>query len=363
MISFSVVLVAFTTEMEQEEDRLSNLPKIILHHILSRLPEKDAARTSVLSKAWTYTWLTFPILYFSDNKFIGWLPQSMDDVKRKRRKFIDYVTRTLSRNLKGLYLLSLKGNTITDKWFLELFLKFAFLERLKFVKCTMSETINISSVQLKVLELSHCHNMKEVNIDAPNLLSCEYIINGDLKPNISFVKSSSKLKVDVQINTGYLDLGNLKEFLQNIKPGNVLTSLSLFIFELTEDEFNPTVFQVSSPPPSIKHLHLHSFPKNVTLYSSLLSILPSSCCFATISMRMHPCFCSREFIEFFYETLMRRKDDDCFCSSNDTKCWWHGLKDLKVTRSMKIDENVDFKTLLESSPTFSASDISFILEF
>ena len=59
---------------------------------------------------------------------------------------------------------------------------------------------------------------------------------------------------------------------------------------------------------------------------------------------------------------MRRKDN-CFCSSSDTNCWWHGLKNLKVGRSMKIDENVDFKTLLESSPIFLAYDISFRLEF
>jgi hypothetical protein len=36
--------------MELEEDRLSSLPRIILPHILSLLPEKDVARTSVFSK-------------------------------------------------------------------------------------------------------------------------------------------------------------------------------------------------------------------------------------------------------------------------------------------------------------------------
>jgi hypothetical protein len=25
------------------------------------------------------------------------------------------------------------------------------------------------------------------------------------------------------------------------------------------------------------------------------------------------------------------------------KCWWHDLKDVKVTNSMKISENVDLK--------------------
>jgi hypothetical protein len=63
---FSVVLIPFISrqEMEQVEDRLSNLPKIILHNILSRLPEEDAARTSVLSKAWLEIWYTFPNLRF-----------------------------------------------------------------------------------------------------------------------------------------------------------------------------------------------------------------------------------------------------------------------------------------------------------
>ncbi|KEH32286.1 F-box protein [Medicago truncatula] len=546
--------------MEQEEDRLSNLPIIILHHILSSLPEKDVARTSVLSKTWANTRFTFSKLSFSDVKFRGWIPQSKDDFERKRKKFIDYVTRTLSRfcdrgltikeckitlnhfelhcmskdvnfwlkstsesgvevlelclpsgpnhdeeghdecyvlpmgvieaksltklvlmggiridqafmhqsikffslivlslwevllgnehaiehlisccpliehitlnrclvlslgggtklmkclsmlglpklktvdvqgiqevyvdapclenlyychdvldapfkihfdscrNLKVVYLSNLKGNTITNEWFLDLFLKFPFLEILKFANCTMSETINISSVQLKVLELSHCLNLKEVNIDAPNLLSCTYTIGvvDGLEPVMSFVRSSSKLEVDVEIYIHYMELGYLKEFLQNIKPENVLASLSLslFIYGRVEDGRNP-VFQVSSPPPSIKHLHLRYFPKHYTLFSSLLSIILSKCCSTTISMSLHPC-CSKEFLKFFYETLMRRKDDDCVCGSSDTKCWWHGLKDLKVSTSKKIDENVDFKTWLESWTEIPNEDIIFRLKF
>ncbi|KAL3634841.1 hypothetical protein CASFOL_021895 [Castilleja foliolosa] len=37
-------------------DRLSQLPQPILHSILSLLPQKDAVRTSVLSKSWRYLW-------------------------------------------------------------------------------------------------------------------------------------------------------------------------------------------------------------------------------------------------------------------------------------------------------------------
>ncbi|KAJ1390973.1 Leucine-rich repeat domain superfamily [Sesbania bispinosa] len=420
-----------------DEDQISNLPKNILHDILSRLPEKDAARTSVLSKAWAETWSTFPILSFCDTKIIGTFPQPMEDFLRKRKNFIDYVKRTLLRfcdqglaikefklsvncfdlhymskdvdlwlklvsesgvevlelclpdgpeqdeegqdqcyilptcvleakslnklvlmggirvdqaflnhsikflslrvlslwlvllgdeqaiehlisrcpliehitlkccsvlnpgggargllqsrrtrtlrmkslnmrglpklkgvdvqgiqevyvdapsldnlcycpgdlhapfkmefdrctNLKGLYLWSLKSTIITDKWFLELFPKFPFLESLKLVNCTMSEKINISSVQLKVLELSNCSNLKEVNVDAPNLISCGYCGDGAAKPIISFLRSSSQLEVNVLIHIDFLDLCNLREFIQNFKPQNVLASLSLFIHQ------------------------------------------------------------------------------------------------------------------------------------
>ncbi|KAK7294313.1 hypothetical protein RJT34_17201 [Clitoria ternatea] len=547
-----------------EQDLISNLPKTILHDILSRLPEKDAARTIVLSKAWTETWYTFAILSFCDTKIIGTFPQPAEDFVRKRKNFIDYVKRTLlrfreqglaikefklsincfdlqymshdvdlwmklvsesgvqvlelclpdgpeqdgegrdqcyilpvgiieakslyklvlmggirvdraflnhsvkffslrvlslwlvlsgeeeaiehlisrcplleyitlkccsvtssggirglleartsrmksismlglpklkgvdvqgiqeinidapslenfcfcpgdlhapfkmnvdnCRNLRGLSLWSLKSMVIIDKWFLDLFSKFPFLESLKFVNCTMSETINISSTQLKVLELSNCSNLKEVNIDAPKLLSCGYCGDGASKPVISFLKSSSQLEVNVLIHMDYMDLGNLRKFIENFKPQNVLASLSLFIHQPIVEELNLNVLQVSTIPPSIKHLDLRAVPKTKTLYMPLVKSLLSSCCPSTISLSLHSFFCNRAFIEFFYETLMGR-EEECFCSSDHTKCWWHDLKDVKVTSSMTTDENVDFKTMLDALPTFSPHEnISFRLE-
>ncbi|XP_061339864.1 F-box/FBD/LRR-repeat protein At1g51370-like isoform X2 [Gastrolobium bilobum] len=531
-----------------DQDRISNLPKTILHDILSRLSQKDAVLTSVLSKAWRETWSTFPILSFSDNFLdptnVGTLPQPVEDFFRRIKNFLDYVGKTLlrfhdqglaikefklsvnyfdlkcmsrdvdlwmklaseigvevlelclpygyeqcyilpkcvleaktlnklvlmgrirvdqallnhstkffslrvlslqsvslgdeqaienlisrcplieyitlkfcsvsrtkslsmfglpklkrldvqgiqevyvdapslenfcycpadfdapfkmnfdrCRNLRELCLWSLKNTIITDEWFVELFHKFPFLESLKFVHCTMSGRINISSVQLKVLELSNCSNLKEVNIDAPNLLTCGYCGDGAAKPFISFLNSSSQLQVNVLFHIDYPDLSNLREFIQNFKPQNVLASLSLFIHQPIIDELNPDVLQVSSPPPSIKHLNLRAVPKKETTYLALVNSLLSSCCPATISLSLRSFFCSRAFIEFFYKTLMGRKEDNCFCSSGHTKCWWHGLKDVKVTSSIKTDENVDFKTMLDAFPTSAAQEnISFRLE-
>jgi hypothetical protein len=400
--------------MEQVEDQLSNLPKIILHNILSRLPEEDAARTSVLSKAWLEIWYTFPYLSFCDSHFIGKSIQPLEEKQKKRKDFIDYAKSRLVRfqkqrlaiktfklnvlfelgymskdvdlclklasesgvevlelrndhykddagrecyvlpkgviesksltklvltgrikvdqafmnhsikffslrelillnvhledehpiehlisycplielitlifingmksnlslhalqklkmvhinGIKELYideapslkslnyygeyldtpfkidsircenlkklLISLNMTTIiTNKWFLELFQKFRFLESLELRDCGTSEKINISSVQLKFLKLSNCSNLKEARIDAPNLLSCStYYSFGSQKPILSFLRISSQLEVCVVIVIDYFDVCYVREVIQNIKLQNVMISLSLFI--------------------------------------------------------------------------------------------------------------------------------------
>jgi hypothetical protein len=402
--------------MEQMEDRFSNLPKFILHKILSRLPEKDAARTCLLSKAWLEIWYTFPILSFSDTKISRAVPQPVEDLPGKSKDFIEYVKSTLLRfwnqrlvikefnlrvdcfelssmsvdvdiclklasengvqvlelrngpyrlerdqrecyvlpekvienqtltklslmggikvdptfmnqsikffSLRELYLLevhfedeqsiehfisccpliefitlvfdddgmeslrmhglqklktvhtvgikelyidealslenlnyyceylhipfkidsiqcqnlkelflSLNSSTIiTNKWFLELFQKFRFLESLELRHCKTSEKINISSVQLKFLKLSLRSNLKEANIDAPNLLSCGFSLSDGSKPTISFLRISSKLEVQIQLSIQYFDVCYVRDLLRNIKPQNISISLYLSLY-------------------------------------------------------------------------------------------------------------------------------------
>ena len=64
--------------VEDKEDRISNLPDGILHHILSFLPVKSIAQTSVLSTRWNYNWATLPCLDFSEF--------SMKEKKRERKR-------------------------------------------------------------------------------------------------------------------------------------------------------------------------------------------------------------------------------------------------------------------------------------
>ncbi|KAL9162169.1 hypothetical protein ABFS82_07G071600 [Erythranthe guttata] len=67
-------------------DRISELPKDILHIILYFLSQKDAVRTSVLSNSWRNIWCTRPNLDFSDAAFKG-----------NKQDFLSLVTRNLQR--------------------------------------------------------------------------------------------------------------------------------------------------------------------------------------------------------------------------------------------------------------------------
>lgn len=55
--------------IQEEKDRISNLPDSLLHHILFFLPTKDAAVTSILSERWKPLFLAQPILSFDCKHF------------------------------------------------------------------------------------------------------------------------------------------------------------------------------------------------------------------------------------------------------------------------------------------------------
>ncbi|KAK2392747.1 FBD-associated F-box protein [Trifolium repens] len=53
------------------EDRISSLPDSILTHILSFLPTKSSAATSLLSKRWIPLWLSVLDLHFNGETFFN----------------------------------------------------------------------------------------------------------------------------------------------------------------------------------------------------------------------------------------------------------------------------------------------------
>ncbi|EYU45743.1 hypothetical protein ABFS82_O000600 [Erythranthe guttata] len=70
-------------------DRISELPKDILHRILYFLSPKQVVRTSVLSKSWRYDWCTRPNLDFSDMDFIVKMQESVSTVNNILQRYYD----------------------------------------------------------------------------------------------------------------------------------------------------------------------------------------------------------------------------------------------------------------------------------
>ncbi|KAJ0683284.1 putative F-box domain, FBD domain, leucine-rich repeat domain superfamily [Helianthus annuus] len=56
-----------TTTQTLDSDIISTLPLNIIEDILTRMPIRDALRTSLLSKKWRYTWRGMPKLVFTDD--------------------------------------------------------------------------------------------------------------------------------------------------------------------------------------------------------------------------------------------------------------------------------------------------------
>lgn len=54
----------------KQDDHISRLCDAVIHHIISFLPVKDAARTTVLSKRWRKLWASIPILEFDKKCFL-----------------------------------------------------------------------------------------------------------------------------------------------------------------------------------------------------------------------------------------------------------------------------------------------------
>ncbi|QHO04228.1 F-box/FBD/LRR-repeat protein [Arachis hypogaea] len=499
-------------------DQISGLPEAIRHDILARLPDRDSARTSVLSKAWRETWSTFPILSICSDQHFKSEDVTVDNYHSKIDKVIDYVGRRLLRlrdlglaikefklimdyvdhkcmahhvdlwmkmaiesggevlhlqlRLPGRYVgrhspdrfYDLPLSVIESKSLTKLVLmdrirvnqaflthsvklysvriiklcniffahegiidhlishcpliedltvidcavynppirgipqmhEFSLVEsqflhglhklkkvyvqgmrevyidapnveslhcclHLELDNCSMSQRINISSTQLKVLKLSYCSNLEELNIDARNLLSFAY--EGNNQPGISFQQCSNQLEVNSFSDVDFQDHSSLRKFVQNIKPQKIWASVSLFICLSILTEPEQGAFQVSSIPPTIKRLELQFSPDYEAFYFPFMNYLLSSCCPNSISFSFRSYVHGKAFIQFLYETLMGRKEGKCHCSSSNTKCWWHALKIVKVICTFKIDENADFKTMLDALPTCCADEnIGFILE-
>ncbi|KAK3021274.1 LOW QUALITY PROTEIN: hypothetical protein RJ639_047265 [Escallonia herrerae] len=89
--------------------RISQLPDAVLSRILSFMPTKYAAQTSVLSTRWKYLWVSVSVLDFEMHLYVNY--------KGDRRNFDKYEKRIMSNFTSSVdRLLDLRGNTTTKKF-------------------------------------------------------------------------------------------------------------------------------------------------------------------------------------------------------------------------------------------------------
>lgn len=79
-----LLLNAIPESSEGHEDRISDLPDAVLHHILFLLPIRSIAQASILSKRWRQIWYTFPDLDFTSIGVLADAPSNTDSTARKR---------------------------------------------------------------------------------------------------------------------------------------------------------------------------------------------------------------------------------------------------------------------------------------
>ncbi|XP_026420716.1 putative F-box/LRR-repeat protein At4g13960 [Papaver somniferum] len=161
----------------EADDRISELPDPILHHILSFLDIKPVARTCILSKRWNDIWTSIPTLSFGSrleppslsetNKFMEFLDRTLllHDTSSNIQKFHlktnghmsasrvhSWISNLTKRNVKevGLYI----GD---DGWNEQHFSNCPVLKKLIMQECTWSDVRNfsISTPTLKLLEIDN----------------------------------------------------------------------------------------------------------------------------------------------------------------------------------------------------------------
>ncbi|MBA0774786.1 hypothetical protein Gotri_009973 [Gossypium trilobum] len=216
-----------TENMEQRADSvdyISQLPDHIIHQIIGRLRcNKDTARTCILSKRWRDIWTSFSSLVFDQRKIIGQLSglktSSEGQTRIQRNMEIGLIwqnnikeldlampldlhkgyslpqcvfaarTITASRvngcklgpcndlNLSNLQKLCLGKLRVNEQMIENMIRACPLLEDFRLIYATGLKVFKVSNLpKLKRIDLHTCSELKEVNLQAPNLETFWYVV-------------------------------------------------------------------------------------------------------------------------------------------------------------------------------------------
>jgi len=182
------------------EDRISALPDSLLYHILSFLPMKDTAATTVLSTRWKPLFLSQLILNFEDNPFPNSaafrrfvhsfiakrdnnLPILSFSLKCRfrcyyRNDFTNFVSNVVRRGVQNLSIELFYTNNHFKTTFHTRFLTTKTLAVLKLKRLTLDQYLHVHLPSLKVLHLEsvtfiHFEYITKLLPGCPNLHELE----------------------------------------------------------------------------------------------------------------------------------------------------------------------------------------------
>ncbi|XP_021800228.1 F-box/FBD/LRR-repeat protein At5g22700-like [Prunus avium] len=111
------------------EDRISKLPDQVIVSIVSLLPLKEAAATSLLSRRWRYFWsstmtLNLEAVNFEDRKTLSYFYQLDDDIReQKGHEYVNWVNHVLEQHrgqsierFRVIFFLDNDFTSSIDKW-------------------------------------------------------------------------------------------------------------------------------------------------------------------------------------------------------------------------------------------------------
>ncbi|KAK2398897.1 F-box/FBD/LRR-repeat protein [Trifolium repens] len=288
---------------DMESDRISCLPDHIIDQILSRLPIKDAGRTSVLSSEWRKKWSTQSNLVFDRQCVSAASSEDPSVIKIKFSRIIDHVLLHHSGPINkvkisdfGCGIIDMNYVADIDLWILhlnkrsikKLVLDFCFEQRYKIPWCLFSCQsllhLKLCWCSLKLpMTFEGFRNLKSLKLDQvkmaqdvfENLISgsplLEKLILSDFAgftqiniraPNIKFVKIDGKFEGISFDNTPQL----AKYLLADVVPVKLptpcinLTSLSIYVNFNDLKEISVVLCLLKSSP-NLKALEIFGCPK------------------------------------------------------------------------------------------------------
>lgn len=245
--------------------------------------------------------------------------------------------------------------SITGKWLHDHFLIFCFLEVLELHACPYLERVNISGDFLKVVSLTHCKRLVEVEIDTRDLLCFTYH-GKDTTPISLNPRALPKANLFLY---GSLNVGQVTQFLGqfnncNIENLYISSNKALFIREKGRETLLPALYNVTHL--TFEVLKTLTSQEIVELVDGLLWIFHRP---LTLSLIFCGDKCNIS-MKFIYENQM----SPCSCTNLGAACWRDCLKEVKIDNYRGMEHEKHLKEFFSGIQTsWRRSMVSLLPDF